>query len=57
MIRREMVSMTSHLDVSVAVNMDSGTIDVFPSAKPLRDRVQACSPVARRAAPPREMAA
>ena len=49
--------MTSHLDVTVAVNMDSGTIDVFPSAKPLRDRVQACSPVARRAAPPREMAA
>ena len=49
--------MTSHLDVTVAVNRDSGTIDVSPSAKPIRDRVQACSAVARRAAPPREMAA
>ncbi|MDI3213977.1 hypothetical protein [Arthrobacter sp. AL12] len=49
--------MTSHLDGTAAVNMDSGTTDVSPSAKPIRDRVQACTAVARRTAPLREMAA
>jgi hypothetical protein len=56
MIRREIVSMTSSLDVTVAVNMVSGAIDVFPSAKPTRDRVQACAPAVGRTSPPREMA-
>jgi hypothetical protein len=56
MIRREIVSMTSNLDVTVAVDMVSGAIDIFPSAKPTRDRDRACAPAARRLAPPREMA-
>lgn len=46
--------MTSNLDVTVAVNMVSGTIDVSPSAKPTRNRVQALAP---RTTPSRGMAA
>ena len=49
--------MTSILDVTVAVNTDSVTIDVSPSANPARDGVQALARVARRTAPPRELAA
>ena len=49
--------MASNLDVTGAVNIDSGTIDVSPSAKPNRYRVQVFAPVARRTGPPREMAA
>ena len=49
--------MTGNLDVTGAVNMDSGTIDVSQSAKPTRDRVPAFAPVARRTAPLRELAA
>ena len=49
--------MTSTLDVTVAVNMDSGTIDVTPFAEPTRDHVPALAAVARQTAPPQEMAA
>ena len=49
--------MTSNLNVTVAVNMDSGTIDATPFAEPTRDHVQALAAVARRTAPPQEMAA
>lgn len=49
--------MTSTLDVTVAVNMGSGTIDVTPLAEPTRDHVRALAAGARRTAPPREMAA
>ena len=50
------MSVTSNLDVTLAVNMDSGTSNVTPFAKPIRNHVQALAPVARRIAPPREMA-
>ena len=49
--------MTSNLDVTVAANMDSGTVDTTPFAKTTRIHVQARAPGARRAGPPREMAA
>lgn len=49
--------MTSNLNVTVAVNIDSGTINFIPVAAPTRDHVQALARVARRTAPPRELAA
>lgn len=48
--------MASNLDVTVAVNMDSGTTNLTHFAKPDRNRGQALAPAARRTAPPREMA-
>lgn len=49
--------MTSNLENTDAVNTGSGTSNITPSAKPVRNHVQALAPVARRTAPPREMAA
>ena len=56
-IRREIVSMASNLDVTVAVNMDSGTTNLTPFAKLTRNRGQALAAVARRTSPTLEMAA
>lgn len=50
LIRRETVSMTSKLDVTVAVNINSGTVAVTPTGNPTRQNVQALTPVAIRAA-------
>ncbi|HET9347661.1 MAG TPA: hypothetical protein VFO13_00835 [Arthrobacter sp.] len=49
--------MASNLDVTVAVNMDSGTTNPTPFAKPTRNHGQALAAVARRTSPTLEMAA
>ena len=49
--------MASNLDVTVVVNMDSGTTNLTPFAKPTRDHGQAFAAVARRTSPSLEIAA